>query len=366
MTTLSVPRRLRYIDSDVHPTIADAGSLYAYMTLGWRKRFEAQRFSLSDALLPSRYAHPTGNVTRADAVPPRGGFAGSDPDYLRTHYLDTFGPERVLLIPLQLASFVSWVDPDAVAQIFHATNEYFREHWLPRDERYMYSLLAVPHDPVQAAAEIRRLAPHKQISAIYLPLVNKLLGDRHYYPIYDAAMEAGLPVITHPTGQEGSYVGVPTLAGGIPSSYIERYCDLPQVAEANCSSLIFEGTFNRFPALKVIFVEWGFSWLMGLQWRMDKAWRGLRRETPWVARLPSEIIGEHLRFTTQPLDEPTDHDDFEHMLHAINAQKVLMFSTDYPHWDNDVPTRVFNRQSEELRKAIFFENGASVYARALA
>lgn len=365
MTTVTAPPRLRFIDSDVHPTIVKVDALYPYMPPGWRKRFEAQGLSFSDALLPSRYTHPTGSVSRPDALPPHGGFAGSDPTFFRTQYLDAFKPERVLLIPLQLAAFVSWVDADAVAQIFHATNEFFCEHWLPQDERFMYAMLAVPHDPQAAAAEIRRLGHDKRVAAIYIPLIDKLLGNRHYYPIYEAAVEVGLPIVTHPTGQEGSYVGVPQLPGGIPSSYIERYCGLPLVAAANCTSLIFEGTFNRYPSLRVVFVEWGFSWLLGLQWRMDKAWRGLRRETPWVHRLPSEIVGEQMRFTTQPIDEPTDHDHFEHMLDAINAQKVLMFSTDYPHWDSDVPTRVFTRQSQAMRDAIFFQNGADIYARAL-
>lgn len=365
MTTVSAQPRLRFIDSDVHPIVGKTASLYQYMPDGWRKRFEAQHFTIEGKVLPDRYAHPAGDVLRPDAVPPRGGTAGSDPDFMRKHYLDAFGPERVLLIPLQIATFVSWVDPDAVAQIFRATNEYYREHWLPKDERFLYAMLAVPHDPIQAATEIRRIGRDKRCAAVYVPLINKLLGDRHYYPIYDAATEVGLPIVTHPTGQECSFVGVPTTAGGTPTSYIERYCDLPQIAEANVSSLIFEGVYSRFPSLKVVFVEWGFSWLLGLQWRMDKAWRELRRETPWVERLPSEILADRMRFTTQPVDEPKDNDQLDHLLHAINAKQILLFSTDYPHWDNDLPNRVFIRQPEEMRKKIFFENSAEVYARAL-
>ncbi len=367
MNAVSAPPRLKFIDSDVHPTLTDVACLYPYMNEGWRKRFQAQGFTISDALLPSRYAHPTGSVSRIDAVPPkRGAFAASDPDFMREHYLDVLRPERVVLIPLQMATLHAWVDADAVAQVYHAANEYFREHWLPKDERLLYAMLAVPHDPVQAAAEIRRIGHDKRVAAVYVPLIDKLLGERHYYPIYDAAVEVGLPILTHPTGQEGSFIGVPRLAGGTATTYIERYCGLPQIAQANVASLIFEGVYNRFPGLRLIFVEYGFSWLMSLQWRMDKAWRALRRETPWVERLPSEIIADQMRFTTQPIDEPADKDDFAAMLHAINAPRTLLFSTDYPHWDNDVPTRVFQQQSEEARSKIFFENSAEIYKRSLA
>ena len=41
-------------------------------------------------------------------------------------------------------------------------------------------------------------------------------------------------------------------------------------------------------------------------WRLDKNWKGLRREVPWVDRLPSEMIRESVRLTAQPLDAPDD------------------------------------------------------------
>ena len=365
MANVQAPPKLRFIDADVHPTVARREDLMPYMSEGWRQRFEAQQFSVGRAdTLPQRYAHPTGGIIRPDAIPPHGP-AGSDPDFMRKTLLDQFNPEKVLLIPLQIAQFISWVDADAVGQVFSACNRFFAEHWLPKDDRFLYSILAVPHDPRLAAAEVRRAAADKRCAAIYIPLIDRLMGDRHYYPIYDAAVEVGLPIITHPTGQECSWKGVPDTAGGSPTSYIERYSNLPQIAQSNVSSLIFEGVFTRYPTLKVIFIEWGFSWLVGLQWRMDKAWRELRRETPWIDRLPSEIVAQHMRFTTQPIDEPDSADQFEEMLHMIRADQTLVFSTDYPHWDADVPNRVFRKQSEALRSKIFFENGAQIFSRAM-
>ena len=56
--------------------------------------------------------------------------------------------------------------------------------------------------------------------------------------------------------------------------------------------------------LPIVLVESGFTWLPPLMWRLDKNWKGLRREVPWVDRLPSEMIRESLRLTAQPLDAP--------------------------------------------------------------
>ena len=59
-------------------------------------------------------------------------------------------------------------------------------------------------------------------------------------------------------------------------------------------------------------------------------------------------------------------DQFAAMLDIINAEKILLFSTDYPHWDNDMPTQVFTQQPESMRSKIFFENPAELWKRAMA
>lgn len=37
--------------------------------------------------------------------------------------------------------------------------------------------------------------------------------------------------------------------------------------------------------------------------KMDQQYKDLRHEVPWVKRMPSDIVCEHLCFTTQPLEE---------------------------------------------------------------
>ena len=58
------------------------------------------------------------------------------------------------------------------------------------------------------------------------------------------------------------------------------------IFEAQLTSLIAEGAFERFPELRVVLLESGFGWLPPLLWRLDKEWKGLRREIPWVKHAP--------------------------------------------------------------------------------
>src|SRR5207302_2045380 len=122
---------------------------------------------------------------------------------------------------------------------------------------------------------------------------------------------------------------------------------------AHLVSLVCHGTFERVPGLRVLLLEGGLAWLPGILWRLDTNWRGLKAEAPWLERRPSEVIREHIAFTTQPLEHTDGHDDllFE-MLAAAGAPEILCFASDYPHWDFDDPARMLQRLPEHWRETV--------------
>ncbi len=124
---------------------------------------------------------------------------------------------------------------------------------------------------------------------------------------------------------------------------------------------MFEGVFERFPKLKIVLIEGGFSWAPALGWRMDKHWERMRKEVPDVKRPPSEYVREHVWFTTQPIEEPEDPQHLADIIDWIGWDR-LMFSTDYPHWDFDHPQHVFKFALTEAQKAkVFRDNAKALY-----
>ena len=110
-------------------------------------------------------------------------------------------------------------------------------------------------------------------------------------------------------------------------------------------------------------IESSWTWVPSTMWRLDHNYRSLRREVPWVKRMPSEYIREQVRFTTQPMEYPEDPKHLYQMFEMIGSDEFLIFSTDYPHWDFDDPRHVFpSTFPKPLRKKILADNARNFYA----
>ena len=128
-------------------------------------------------------------------------------------------------------------------------------------------------------------------------------------------------------------------------------------------SLIFNGVFDKHPELKVIMIEGGTTYVPHLMSRADQQYKELRSEVPWVKRMPSDIIRDHFRFSTQPTEEMTA-ERFLQMVDGCDSDELFCFSTDYPHWDFDSPWEALPAGlPESLQRKIFYENAQGLYSK---
>jgi predicted TIM-barrel fold metal-dependent hydrolase len=76
---------------------------------------------------------------------------------------------------------------------------------------------------------------------------------------------------------------------------------------------------------------------------------------------PSEYIAEHILLTTQPIEEPDNMKHLHAMLEMFPAEKMLMFSTDFPHWDGDTPDFVARSIPKSLQARVMYDTAAELY-----
>lgn len=362
------------VDCDVHPIMQGGmAALRPYLSTAAQHRLgidgrrglttSGQREAVS---IPRNmmYVNPAG-VLRGDAHGPDGAAPGADPAYTASHLLDAHGISRAVLIGGEVLGLGAMPDPDVAAMIAAAYNDWLAEAWLAADDRYRGTLVVGPQDPAQAAQEIRRSGRNERFVAVLLPLTNILMGQRHYYPIYEAAAELGLPITVHPNSGEGIFRTSPSMAGAAPTYYVEWHTGLSQVFQANLISLVCHGVFERLPGLKVVVTEGGLGWIPDVLWRLDKNVKGLRDEVPWVRRLPSEYVFDHVRFTSQPLPEPRRREHLHTICEIVHADRTLMFSSDYPHWDFDDPRHALTSLPAGIRQRVKVDNAVETYGARL-
>ncbi len=361
---------LPVIDCDVHHTWNSEDEVLAHMPARWKElgsggqigilHYSGSRLLNGGGFLA--YPNNAGPLRRPDFIPEDGTRPGSDYQRLKTQLLDPLNVQRAVLsfdIGLQTGLHNPWLALDAV----RAVNDWNVERWLSiPDDRIRSAVLVPTHLPVEGAKEIRRMAKHAKICEALLvtSALGKAFGDPIYDPIHEAAAECGLPIAVHLGGEHVGDVGHVS-AGGVPGTRIEEEFTNHEPAQRHVVSFITHGVFERYPNLKVIMVEFSVAWLPALIRRLDANVRLLREDSPWVKQMPSEYVRNHIRVSTQPLETLTSK-QFRSLLDVYPfLQDVLLFATDYPHFDADDPFYITKRLPKEWMPKLLYKNSCETY-----
>jgi uncharacterized protein len=318
---------IKQIDCDIHPAVGGTRTtLLPYLDAHWKEQVLSRAI---DGLDLTSYPPHMPLSGRPDWRLSKGK-PGSDFATLQRHVLDELGSTHAICNVLYGAQAV--YDPYMASAFCRAINDWLAAEWLARDDRLRGSIVIPMQAPDLAVQEIeRRAGDHRFVSVLLLAQGESLLGRRHYWPVYATAERHKLTIAIHAGSQ---YRTAPSSIGW-PSYRLEYYLAESPAFQAQVLSLILEGVFGKYPGLKVVLMESGVAWLPAFMWRANKTWRGVRVEVPWVDRAPADIMRDHLRLTVQPFDSPPDAAGVEDLLDQIGSDKMLLFASDYPHWQFD-------------------------------
>ncbi len=340
----------------MHVAVPGVKTLVPYLDEYWQERVRIQQLERLDLSLTSY--PPTAPLSGRPDWRPQQGPPGSDLALLQEKALERFGVRYAILNCLW-GSQVLFAE-DMAAAFCRAVNDWIAAEWLDRDSRLRASIMVPTQNPELAAAEIeRRAGDPRFVQVLVLAGLDLPLGRRLNWPIFKAATAHRLPVAVH----AGSAYRHPPSSSGWPSFLLEDYVSNTQLFAAQLASLVSEGVFAKFPELKVVLVESGFTWLPAFAWKFNKTWRGVRTEVPWVTKPPFDIIRDHVRLTIQPTDAPNDPAIINALIEQIGSDDMLLFASDFPHWQFDGDDVLPDGLDDALLQKILVENPLATYPR---
>ena len=342
------------IDCDIHNEVPSLDVLLPYLNDHWRDYIHETGFGG-----PGTNDYPPGAPTsaRPGSIPAHGGPAGSSLELVQKQVLEPWSTEvGILTCSYRVQSIHS---EDLSAALATAVNQWQLDTWLMPEPRLRGSLVVPSQVPQRAVEEIQRFGNDPAFVQVMLPVRSYMpYGNRFYDPLYAAAVEHDLVVGIHFGGAPGH----PPTPVGWPSTYLEEHAGMAQAFQSQVISMVVEGVFDRFPGLRVALIEGGFIWMPSLMWRIDKEWKGLRANTPWVKRPPSDYMREHMRLTVQPIGAPPDPQYILQTIEQLESDTMLMFATDYPHWHYDADEEAWPFElPEPLNANIWSENARTWY-----
>jgi len=243
------------------------------------------------------------------------------------------------------------------AELATAYNRWIVEQVLPHEPR-MKAMLYLPFNtPEGAEATVKRFLGAPGVVGFLVTWTRyQPVHANEYMRLYAMLEEAGMPVGFHAHHNwHNEY-----------TRHLNRFLSMHAISFVlsnmiHLTNWVINGLPVRFPRLKVMWIESGLAWLPFLMQRLDHEYLMRVSEAPLLKRLPSEYIGE-MYYTMQPM-EATNLKLLEGTFEAIRADTQLLYASDWPHWDFDVPAKVFDLPflDERAKRNILGLNAARVF-----
>jgi predicted TIM-barrel fold metal-dependent hydrolase len=191
----------------------------------------------------------------------------------------------------------------------------------------------------------------------------KYFNDPVYDPIWKAASDANMPIALHPflaPDLPGASQGLRIGDMGVIFSQA-----LANPADVMASIMFFTagGVLERFPDLKIIFLEANGGWIVPWLERLDHHCNKFQWEVPNLKMAPSEYFRRQCWISFDP-DESMLKFTAESPL--VGADRII-WASDYPHPDAKFPgvtqelTEALEGLSFEQQQAITSESAKALY-----
>jgi len=271
--------------------------------------------------------------------------------------MDAMGLDYQIVFPTPMLLLGMHPEDDIEVALSKAYNRWATECILPDDAR-LKGLAYLPFNTPEACVEeVERYAADPNIIGFTVTSTrNRPIHHNRYMRLYSMIEETGKPLAWH----SGFNWGDPSFA------QLNRFISMHALSFVHYSLIhmtnwIINGLPERFPKLKMLWVESGCVWIPFLMQRLDHEYMMRSSEAPALKRLPSEYMRD-MYYTTQPF-ERSNQKILQCTLEAFNAETQLLFASDWPHWDFDPPSTITTLPflSDQAKRNILGLNAARLF-----
>jgi uncharacterized protein len=360
----------KIVDADGH-YLEIADDWARYLTAEERQRFGPktfvdangiERFAIGDLyMLPAAGTSLMGNLSIGDGGVPRK--KGAPPEALgrrileadpgglyakpRLALMDEEGIAVSVLYPtLALAGLPSLGDAEAASALGRSLNDWVAEHWAAADPERLVPVATIPlHDPAWAARELERCVRDLGMKAGWVspvPVMGRVVDAPEHDVVWEKAAELGVPITTH-HGSGGG--GLSALGRDRNQTWLGSHA-MGHVFEGMAAivGLYTSRVFQRFPTVRWGFFEAGSGWLpFWLEQIEEHAER-----MSWLVPGMGEDEDLHQIFAERCVVTAEGDDEFVNSTMDATAQRCVVWASDYPHFDCEVPITGGLRQRKDL------------------
>ena len=287
------------------------------------------------------YQEMAGRVTRRDGRAPEKFPAGTHRDITYTkRWMDAIGIDQVCLFPTPMLGLPFTPRPEVEVALARAYNRWLFEHVLAQEPRISSSLYLPINDPeamYQGGEGFRRRQRRRRLhhhDAAHSSRSTTIPSCKTYALLEELRPAARLPCRAH--------LGPAMRAMNPCNRFIAAHAlGFSWSNILHMTNWLVNGMPERFPKLKTIWVESGLAWMPFLMQRLDNEWMMRSSEVPMLKRKPSDYMRE-MYYSTQPMEMVNNREALELTFKMINAETQLCYSSDYPHWDTDLPSTIYD------------------------
>ena len=271
--------------------------------------------------------------------------------------MEVLGLDYQILFPGNMLQLGTHQQPRVEAQLAYAYDRFVVERILPADDRIKTLLYLPLNEPDWCIRIIEEFTGKPGVLGFMVTSVRfKPVHHNAYIPIYRMLEERGLPLAFHAgPNWTDDYM-----------KQLDLFISMHSISFVLCSMVhltnwIFHGLPERFPDLKVIWIESGIAWIPFMMQRLDSEYLMRSSEAPLLKKLPSEYMKD-MFFTSQPI-ELTDMALLEAGMKAMNAKTQLLYASDWPHWDFNPPSVIYDLPflDDETKRNILGGNAARLF-----